>query len=142
MVYFIQNKVIFSLKAYTDVNFRGSKTDRKNTNGSCQFLGRSFISWFSKKQTTISLSTTEVKYIVAGSCRTQVLWLKQTIKDYGFDFSSIPIFCDNTSIIHLSKNPILHSRRKHIEIRHHFLRVHIIKKDFDFCFCAHTRTIK
>ena len=57
----------FSLRVYTDVDFGGSKTNRKNTNGPCQFLGHSLISRFSKKQSTVALSTTEAEYIAIGS---------------------------------------------------------------------------
>ena len=83
------------------------------------------MSWFSKKQNSVALSTTEAEYIAAGSCCAQILWMKQTLKDFDVNFECIPIKCDNTSAINLSKNPILHSRAKHIDIRHHFLRDHI-----------------
>ena len=55
--------------------------------------------------------------------------MKQTFRDYGIKLDQIPILCDNTSAINLSKNPIQHSRTKHIEIRHHFLRDHVQKGD-------------
>ena len=55
--------------------------------------------------------------------------MQQTLKDYNLSFQKTPIFCDNTSAINLSKNPVHHSRTKHIEVRHHFLRGHIIKND-------------
>nr|KYP35463.1 Copia protein [Cajanus cajan] len=59
----------------------------------------------------------------------QILWMKQKLKDYGTELNKIPLRCDNTSAINLTKNPILHSRTKHIEIRHHFLRDHVQKND-------------
>ena len=55
--------------------------------------------------------------------------MKQTLRDYSINLDQIPILCDNTSAINLSKNPIQHSRTNHIEIRHHFLRDHIKKAD-------------
>lgn len=63
----------------------------------------------------------------AGSCCAQILWIKQQLQDYRLKFDHVPIKCDNTSAINISKNPIQHSRTKHIEIRHHFLRDHVQK---------------
>ncbi|GMI97391.1 hypothetical protein HRI_003408300 [Hibiscus trionum] len=76
-----------------------------------------------------SLSTTEVEYISLGSCCAQVLWMKQQLLDYSIKVETIPFKCDNTSAICLTKNPIQHSRTKHIEIRHHFIRDHVLKED-------------
>ncbi|KAK8621081.1 hypothetical protein V6N13_067524 [Hibiscus sabdariffa] len=115
----------FDLHAYSDADYGGCKIDRKSTSGTCQFLGNMLISWFSKKQNSVALSTTEAEYISADSCCAQVLWMKQQLFDYGIDVGTIPIKCDNTSAICLTKNPIHHSRTKHIEIRHHFIRDHV-----------------
>ncbi|KAK8624782.1 hypothetical protein V6N13_089668 [Hibiscus sabdariffa] len=119
----------FDLHAYSDADYGGCKIDRKSTSGTCQFLGNMLISWFSNKQNSVALSTTEAEYISADSCCAQVLWMKQQLLDYGIDVGTIPIKCDNTSAICLTKNPIQHSRTKHIEIRHHFIRDHVSKND-------------
>ena len=103
--------------------------DRKNTSGTCYLLGNALVSWFSKKQNTVALSTTEAEYISVGSCCAQLLWIKYQLLDYGLTLSKIPILCDNTSAINLTKNPVQHSRTKHIEIRHHFIRDHVVKGD-------------
>ena len=76
----------------------------------------------SKKQNSMSLSTVEVEYIVAGSCCTQLLWMQKILHDYDICQEHLIIYCDNTSAINISKNPIQHSRTKHIEIQHHFIR--------------------
>ncbi|KAH9792467.1 hypothetical protein KPL71_004134 [Citrus sinensis] len=117
------------LTCFSDADFAGYKVDRKSTSGTCYILGHSLVSWFSKKQNSVALSTTEAEYIAAGSCCAQALWMKQTLRDYGINLEQIPIKCDNTSAINLSKNPIQHSRTKHIEIRHYFLRDHVQKGD-------------
>ena len=66
----------------------------------------------------------EVEYIVDGLCCAQILWMKQTLSDFDLSFEHVPIKCDNTSAIRISKNLVQHSRTKHIEIRHHFLIDH------------------
>ncbi|CAN0875649.1 Secreted RxLR effector protein 161, partial [Linum grandiflorum] len=76
------------LIGYSDSDYAGSLTDRRSTSGSCQFLGNSLISWFSKKQTSVALSTAEAEYIAVGSCSTQLVWLKAQLKDYG-NFTTI-----------------------------------------------------
>ena len=118
-----------NLLGYSDADFAGCKLDRKSTSGTCQFLGVNLISWFSKKQNSVALSTAEAEYIAAGSCCAQILWIKQQLEDFGIKLNETPIRCDNTSAINLSKNPIQHSRSKHIEIRHHFIREHVQNKN-------------
>ncbi|CAM8978671.1 unnamed protein product [Rhodiola kirilowii] len=110
------------LVGYTDANFVGSKVDRKSTSGMAQFFGTCLVSWDSKKQNSVALSTAEADYITAAACCSHLLWLKQQLTEYGISFDSIPILCDNTSVINISKNHVQHSGTKHIEIKHHFLR--------------------
>jgi hypothetical protein len=121
----------FDLIGYSDSNYAGCKVDRKSTSRTCQFLGRSQVSWSSKKQTSIALTTTEAEYIAAGQCCTQLLWMRQTLQDFGYNLSKIPLLCDNESAIRLVDNPVEHSRTKHIDIRHHFLRDHQQRGDID-----------
>jgi len=80
------------------------------------------------------MSTTEAEYISATSCCTQLLWMKHQLEDYPINANSIPIFCDNIAAICLSKNPILHSRAKHTEIKHHFIKDYVQKRIFDIQF--------
>ena len=108
--------------AYSDSDFVGCKLDRKSTSGVCHFLERNLISWLSRKQNSIALSSTEVEYVAVGSCCAQILWIKYQLADYGIELNKVSIRCDNKSAINLSKNLVLHSRTKHIDIRHHFLK--------------------
>jgi hypothetical protein len=88
------------------------------------------VSWLSKKQSSISLSTAEAEYIATTSCCTQVLWRKQTLTDIHVKYDEpIPIYYDNTSAISISKNPVMHSKTKHIPIKYHFLREHVVEKN-------------
>ncbi|KAK0579444.1 hypothetical protein LWI29_021263 [Acer saccharum] len=111
-----------SLVGFSDADWAGNCDDRKSTSGGCFFLGNNLVSWFCKKQNSISLSTAEAEYIAAGSGCTQLLWMKQMLVDYGFNQGTLTLFCDNMSAINISKNPVQHSRTKHIDIRHHFIR--------------------
>ncbi|KAK6149350.1 hypothetical protein DH2020_016875 [Rehmannia glutinosa] len=124
----------FSLKGYSDSDYAGNIDDWKGTSGSCQFLGDCLVSWFSKKQNCVSLSTAEAEYISAAFCCTQLLWMKQTLADYKCSFESVPIFCDNISTINIAQNPVHHNRTKHIEIRHHFLMDCVSKRKIEISF--------
>ena len=119
----------FELVGYSDSDFAGCKVDRKSTSGGCQFPGRSLVSWSSKIQNSVALSTAEAEYISAGSCCAQLLWMKQTLLDFGVKFNEILLLCDNESAMKSASNPVQHSRTKHIYIRHHFLRDHVNKGD-------------
>jgi hypothetical protein len=121
----------FDLIGYSDSDYAGCKVDRKSTSGTCQFLGRSLVSWSSKKQTSVALSTVEAEYVAAGQCCVQLLWIRQTLRDFGYNMSKVPLLCDNESAICLADNPVEHNCTKHIDIWHHFLRDHQQKGDID-----------
>ncbi|GJR80690.1 putative ribonuclease H-like domain-containing protein [Tanacetum coccineum] len=112
----------FDLEAYSDSDYAGASLDRKSTTGGCQFLGSRLISWQCKKQTIVANSTTEAEYVAAANCCGQVLWIQNQMLDYGYNFMNTKIFIDNESTICIVKNPVFHSKTKHIEIRHHFIR--------------------
>ncbi|GJS12243.1 hypothetical protein Tco_0369039 [Tanacetum coccineum] len=97
-------------------------TLQKSTTGGCQFLGQRLISWQCKKQTIVATSTTEAEYVAAANCCGQVLWVQNQLLNYGFNFMNTKIHIDNESTICIVKNPVYHSKTKHIEIRHHFIR--------------------
>ena len=104
------------LVGYLDADWAGCINDRKITLGGCFYLGNNLVSWMRKKQNSVSFSIAEAKYIAAGSCCAQLLWMRKLLHDYGITQDTICVFCDNTSAINLSKNPIQHLKSKHIEI--------------------------
>ncbi|WVZ58253.1 LOW QUALITY PROTEIN: hypothetical protein U9M48_008539 [Paspalum notatum var. saurae] len=120
-----------SLRGFLDADHTGCRIDRKSTSGTCQLLGTSLVSWSSRKQASVSLSTTEAEYIAAASYCSQLLWMKATLSDFGLRFGRIPLLVDSTSAISVAKNPVLHSRTKQIDVRFYFLRDHYEKGDID-----------
>ena len=92
------------------------------------------VSWSSKKQDCVSLSSTEAEYIAAASCCSQVLWMTSQLLDYGYLMKKVPIYCDSESSIAISHNPVHHSRTKHIDIRYHFLKDNILKEKIEMLF--------
>jgi hypothetical protein len=124
----------FDLIGYSDADYARCKIDRKSTSGTCQFLGRSLVSWASKKQNALALSTAEAEYIPVGHCSAQLLWMRQTLRDYGYKLSKVPLLCHNESAIRMADNPVEHSRTKHIDIRYHFLIDHQQKGDIEIAY--------
>nr|KYP55929.1 Copia protein [Cajanus cajan] len=108
--------VSLSLIGYFDSNY-SCGLDRKSTIDTCHLLGGALVSWHSKKRAYVTLSTTKIEYIVVGSCCAQLLWMKQQLMDYHVKLANIPLRFDNTNAINITKNLILHSRTKHIEIK-------------------------
>ena len=119
----------FSLVGYVDADYASYKVDRKSTSGTCQFLGPRLVSWHSKKENSAALSMAEVEYMAAGACCAQLLWIMQQFWDLRIGLKEVPIKCDNKRAINITKNPVQHSRTKHIEVRHHFIRDHVEKGD-------------
>ncbi|GKA29677.1 retrovirus-related pol polyprotein from transposon TNT 1-94, partial [Tanacetum coccineum] len=100
----------------------------------CQILGGKLVCWSAKKQSSVAMSSAEAEYVAAAGCCAQVLWIKSQLADYDVLYDKVPIFCDNTSAIAISNNLVLHSRTKHIDIRYHFIRDHILKGDIELHF--------
>ncbi|GKB20403.1 retrovirus-related pol polyprotein from transposon TNT 1-94 [Tanacetum coccineum] len=126
----------FDLKGYSDSDYTGCNMDRKNTSGACQLLGGKLVCWSAKKQQSIAMSSAEAKYVAATGCCANISWMKSQPTDYDIIYEKVPIFCDNTSAIAISNNPVLYSRTKHIDIRYHFIRDHILKGDIELHFIA------
>ncbi|GJR49066.1 hypothetical protein Tco_1317169 [Tanacetum coccineum] len=91
----------FELKAFADADYAGCHDTRRSTSGSAQFLGHRLVSWSSKKQKSTAISTTEAEYIALSGCCAQILWMRSQLRDYGFAFNKIPMYCDNQSAIAL-----------------------------------------
>ncbi|KAI3706885.1 hypothetical protein L6452_24932 [Arctium lappa] len=124
----------FELTAYTDADHAGCMLDRKSTSGHVQFLGDKLVSWGSKKQLCVSTSTAEAEYVAAASCCSQVLWMRTQLRDYGFHFNKIPIYCNSKSAIVITVNPVQHTKTKHIDVRYHFIKDNVEKGTIELFF--------
>ncbi|KAI3708920.1 hypothetical protein L2E82_38495 [Cichorium intybus] len=108
-----------------------------STSGGCQFLDGKLISWQSKKQTYVSISTAEAEYVVATACTSQIIWIQSQLKDYAINMRKIPLFCDSQSAIRICHNPVQHSKTKHIALRYHFIKSHVEEGNIEVHF-VHT----
>ncbi|GJU33010.1 hypothetical protein Tco_1176599 [Tanacetum coccineum] len=81
-----------------------------------------------------AMSSAEAEYVAAAGCCANILWMKSKLTYYDIIYEKVPIICDNTSTIAISNNLVLHSRTKHIDIRYHFIRDHILKWDIELHF--------
>ncbi|KAH9799278.1 hypothetical protein KPL71_000300 [Citrus sinensis] len=124
------------LYGFADSDYAGDLDDRRSTSGYVFMFGSAAISWSSKKQPIVTLSTTEAEFVAAASCACQALWLRNILHELQFKQpESTQIFCDNSSTIKLSKNPVLHGRCKHIDVRYHFLRDLTKNEVIDLVYC-------
>ncbi|GJZ46327.1 hypothetical protein Tco_0593923 [Tanacetum coccineum] len=124
----------FDLKGYPDSDYASCNMDMKSTSGACQLLGGKLVCWSAKKQQSVAMSSAEAEYVADVGCCANILWMKIQLTDYDIIYEKVPIFCDNTSAIAISNNPVLHSRTKHIDIRYHFIRDHVLKGDIELHF--------
>ena len=111
------------LIGFVDSDYAGDQDNRKSTSGYVFVLGTGAISWSSRKQKILTLSTTEAEFVAATACACQAIWLRKILEELRFKQKGATIiFCDNNSAIKLSKNPVLHGRSKQIDVKYYFLR--------------------
>ena len=110
------------LVGYTDSDMAGDVDSRKSTSGYLITFSGGAVSWQSRLQKCVALSTTEAEYIAATEACKELLWMKKFIQELGFKQQRYVMLCDNQSAIHLGKNSTFHARSKHIDVRYHWLR--------------------
>jgi hypothetical protein len=124
------------LSGFTDNDYAGDLDDRQSTSGHVFMMGSGAISWASKKQQVVTLSTTEAEFVAAATSACQAIWLRRILEELQFyQHEPTVIHCDNSSTIKLSRNPVLHGRSKHIDVRYHFLRNLVTEKIIDLVYC-------
>ena len=113
----------YKLYGYTDADWVGSVSDRRSTSSGCYSLGSAMISWFSKKQSSVALSTAEAEYIAACPASYEAIWLRKLMSGlFNLDLDTTVILCDNQSSIKMTENPMFHDKSKHIEIQYFYIR--------------------
>jgi len=124
------------LIGFIDSDFARDKEDKKITSSYVFMLGSGAVSWCSKKQPIVTLSTTEVEFVAATVCATQAIWLKKILVELHVrQQKPILIYCNNGSTIKLSRNSVLHGRSKHIDVKFHFLIDLMKEKVIDVVYC-------
>jgi hypothetical protein len=128
---------VAELFGYTDSDYAGDQNDRKSTSGYVFMMNSTAVSWSSKKQPVVTLSTTEAEFIAATSSTCQVIWLRRILKSLNYtQCGPTVVYCDNISAIKLSKNPVMHGRSKHIDIRFYFLRDLVKDEVIELTYCS------
>ncbi|GJY78521.1 retrovirus-related pol polyprotein from transposon TNT 1-94 [Tanacetum coccineum] len=115
----------FELTAFLDTDHAKCIDTNKSTSGGIQFLGDKLVSWMSKKQDCTAMSLAKAEYVALSASYAQVMWMRTQLKDYGFNYNKIPLYCDSQSAIAISCNPVQHLRTKHIHTRYHFIKEHV-----------------
>ena len=120
----------YKLVGYSDSDCGGDIDDRKSTSGFVFFMGDTAFTWMSKKQPIVTLSSCEAEYVAATSCVCHAVWLRNLLKELSMTQEDpTQIRVDNKLAIALAKNPVFHDRSKHIDIRYHYIRECITRKD-------------
>ncbi|KAK2993342.1 hypothetical protein RJ640_002711 [Escallonia rubra] len=120
----------YKINGFCDADYAGDKSTRRSTTGYCFNLGSGAISWCSKRQPTVSLSTTEAEYRAAAMAAQESTWLAMLFKELHQHVDCpITLHCDSESAIKLAENPVFHARTKHVEVQHHFIREKVLKGD-------------
>ncbi|KAE8728448.1 hypothetical protein F3Y22_tig00004355pilonHSYRG00008 [Hibiscus syriacus] len=122
----------YKLVGYSDSDWGGDIDNRRSTTGFVFFMGDIAFTWMSKKQPIVTLSTCEAEYVATTSCVCHAIWLRNLLKEIGLIQEEPTKVCvDNKSAIALAKNPVFHDRSKHIDIRYHYIRECVARKDVE-----------
>ena len=120
---------------YADADFARNIDDRISTSGYVFMLSGASISWFSGKQRTVSLSTANAEYIALSEAAREGLFLKQMFSEIGVEIGTVLIMQDNQATISMTRNPVHHKRLKHIDIKYHFVRNEVARKNIKLQYC-------
>ena len=130
--------IIFNsaVTGYSDADYAGDLDDRHSTSGNVFLMSCGSISWLSKKQPVVTLSTTEAEYIALSTATQETVWLRQLLLDFGVQQDqATTIMEDNQGAIFIAKNPVTHARSKHIDVRYHYIREALRDGTIDLQYC-------
>ncbi|KAK8936281.1 hypothetical protein KSP39_PZI013961 [Platanthera zijinensis] len=132
-----------ALIGYTDSDWGGDADDRRSTSGYIFMLGSNLISWSSRKQKIVALSSAEAEYVAACSAASEAVWLQKLLQDLCVrKEKEVPVlWCDNIAAIGITKNPVFHNRTKHIDLKFHFLKDLVASNKIEMKYCPTTKQI-
>lgn len=126
------------LRVYSDADWASDSADRRSTSGYCASLneGSSLISWKTRKQQTVALSTCEAEYMALASAIQECLYLEQLLRGIdAYEYAQTKVYEDNQGAIALARNPVNRQRCKHIDIKYHFIRENVNNGKFLLEYC-------
>ena len=110
------------IECFSEVDWAGSKEDKRSTSGYYVFVGGIQLSWKSKKQSVVSRSSAESEYRAMAQSVCEIMWLHQLLMEVGIETPVLAkLWCDNQTALHIASNPVFHEQTKHIEIDCHFV---------------------
>ena len=124
------------MEGYSDADYAGDSDTRRSTTGFVFILNGGAISWNSRLQPTVAVSTTEAEYMASAQAVREALWLKKLLGDFGIKVGAMPIYTDSQGALKLLKHPIASIRSKHIDVIHHFARERVSRKEVCFAYCS------
>ncbi|KAJ9519346.1 hypothetical protein QJQ45_023135 [Haematococcus lacustris] len=125
-----------SLQGYCDADYAGDKDTARSTTGYVFTLHGAAISWSSRLQPTVAMSTAEAEYMAASGAVKEAVWLRKLMQDLGLPGSCVNIMCDNQAALQLLNNPMASARSKHISVHHHFARERAARGEVMFTYCS------
>ncbi|MCO5608572.1 hypothetical protein L7F22_062783 [Adiantum nelumboides] len=107
---------------YTNSDYAGDLDNKRSTSGYVFTMAGGAISWRSRLQTCATQSTTEAEYVAASEACKEAIWLGRLVTDLGIKEETSMLHCDSQSAIQLARNPVYHSKTKHVDVKYHFIR--------------------
>ncbi|KAJ9524188.1 hypothetical protein QJQ45_005009 [Haematococcus lacustris] len=124
------------LQGYCDADYAGDKDTARSTTGYVFTLHGAAISWSSRLQPTVAMSTAEAEYMAASGAVKEAVWLRKLMQDLGLPGTCVNIMCDNQAALQLLNNPMASARSKHISVHHHFARERAARGEVMFTYCS------